>query len=455
MKVIILLVALLAGWMRADADDAAVSDREIWNDGVRFYEAGDVTNALKVLKPLMTTKEYGARAAEVVAKLEYEAGDQEEAARAAQQALRANPKDEKANRNFTRTVDGLLEAREARHVNEVLKSMQGQGPDAIMSSAVKEARKLMMESVTYGTNEAKVAVALGDQLEARAKELADKWIPVKEAICRSVTNEEQAATIVAQVEKAQGMTKDAAAKFGDLDARGAWDAMSDVEHDYTRFHKLVALPPGALAADLEAQSNAWMDVEAFNGRSWQQDALDYTRAFRAKFPAWAREYEQRAQADTNLPPLTAEAQAKIAAFATELEKAQMECVEKALPPRQEEALALLNQINELLPKDPNQKNQNQNQNQNQNNNQQNQQGQQNQNNEQNDNEQNAQQQQQDQQNEENKDDEKSAAESDADDKDDQEVEGILKKAQERNDEHEADKKARVRKTPLPPNEKDW
>ena len=40
-------------------------------------------------------------------------------------------------------------------------------------------------------------------------------------------------------------------------------------------------------------------------------------------------------------------------------------------------------------------------------------------------------------------------------KEDQEVEATLKKAQERNDEHEADKKARMRKAPLPPNERDW
>ena len=40
-------------------------------------------------------------------------------------------------------------------------------------------------------------------------------------------------------------------------------------------------------------------------------------------------------------------------------------------------------------------------------------------------------------------------------KEDKEVEALLKKAQERNDEHEADKKARMRKAPLPPNERDW
>ena len=41
------------------------------------------------------------------------------------------------------------------------------------------------------------------------------------------------------------------------------------------------------------------------------------------------------------------------------------------------------------------------------------------------------------------------------DAEDQEVEAVLKKAQERSDEHEAEKKARMRKAPLPPNERDW
>ena len=39
--------------------------------------------------------------------------------------------------------------------------------------------------------------------------------------------------------------------------------------------------------------------------------------------------------------------------------------------------------------------------------------------------------------------------------DEKEIDALLRKAQERNDEHEAEKKARMRKAPLPPNERDW
>ena len=346
MKVAVL--CLLSIVLTAAADEATLTDGEVWNEGVTYYEAGDVTNALRVLRPLMLSKTHGARAAEVVAKLELERGNQEEAASASQIALRANPQDPRANRNFTRATDKLLETRATKHINDVLKAAQGQDPGAMLQAATRDARALMTESGTYRTNAAAKTVALSDRLSKRAEKLADTWIPVREVIAQSVTNEEQAATIVAQIEQAQSKTKKAAKELGDLDG-GAYGTMSDVEHDFTRFLKLTILPPAAIGEDLAAQSNAWQDIETINNRGWQQEALDYTRAFRAKFPAWARAYEQQAQADTNKPPFTAETQAKVSALATELEKLQIECCEKSLPPSQEKALDLIRQIQDLLP----------------------------------------------------------------------------------------------------------
>ena len=429
------------------ATEPAMTDGEVWNEGVSFYRDGDVTNALKTLRPLLLSKTHGARAAEVIAKLEYEKGNLEEAANAAQIALRAAPEDAKANRNFTRATDRLPAIREEEHLKSVLKAAEGKDPGAMLLAATKDCRALMAESGAYRTNRAEKAVALADALAKRAERLSDSWIPVRELIAQSVTNEEQAATISAQIDAARKKTKDAAKRLSDLDAE-AYPLLSDVEHDFTRFVKLTVMPPAAMDEDLVAQSNAWLDVEQFNGRSWQQDALDYTRAFRAKFPAWARAYEQQAQSDTNKPPFTAEDQAKVSALATELEKIQLGCIDKSLPPEQEKALEIINEIRELLPKDNNgggQQQQKNDQNQQQNQNHQNQ---------------DQQQQQQDQQQseDENKDNDKNKDEpddGDQQDSEDQEVEAVLKKAQERSDEHEAEKKARMRKAPLPPNERDW
>lgn len=438
------MIFALAAFLLA-ATEPAMTDGEVWNEGIDYYRDGDVTNALKTLRPLLLSKTHGARAAEVVAKLEYEKGNLEEAANAAQIALRAAPEDAKANRNFTRATDRLPAIREEEHLKSVLKAAEGKDPGAMLLAATKDCRALMAESGAYRTNRAEKAVALADALAKRAERLSDSWIPVRELIAQSVTNEEQAATISAQIDAARKKTKDAAKRLGDLDPE-AYPLLSDVEHDFTRFVKLTVMPPAAMDEDLVAQSNAWLDVEQFNGRSWQQDALDFTRAFRAKFPAWARAYEQQAQSDTNKPPFTAEDQAKISALATELEKLQMECVEKSLPPSQEDALRIINEIRELLPKDPNggqQQQQKNDQNQQQNQNQQNR---------------DQQQQQQDQQQSEGEDDKDKDEPDEGDDQqdsEDQEVEAVLKKAQERSDEHEAEKKARMRKAPLPPNERDW
>ena len=435
------------------AGEVPVTDGEVWNEGVEYYRAGDVTNALRVLRPLMLSKTHGPRAAEVVAKLEYDRGNQEEAASAAQIALRAAPTDEKANRNFTRATDGLLAARETKRINDILKAAQGKDPGSMLMGATKEARTLMTEAGGFRTNSPARAVALADALSKRAAAIADLWIPVREVIAQSVTNEEQAATIIQQIEQAQAKTKKAAKEFGDLDGN-AYASMSDVEHDFTRFLKLTVMPPAAIDEDLVAQSNAWQDAEAFNGRPWQQDALDYTRAFRAKFPAWAQAYEQQAQSDTNKPPFTKEAQAKISALATEVEKLQIECCAKSLPPNQEKAIDLLNEINELLPKDKNgggQQGQNQQQQQDQQQQDQKQQADDNK-------EQQEQSDQKQEQDPEHPDEDTSADpqdQPDQPDQQDQEIEATLKKAQERNDEHEADKKARMRKAPLPPNERDW
>ena len=439
------------------ADDTVRTDGEVWNEGVEYYEAGDVTNALRVLRPLMLSRTHGPRAAEVVAKLEHGRGNLEESAVAAQIALRASPQDAKAVRNFTRAVDGLPQLREKKRVDAILRASQGRDPGGIMLAATRDARHLMAEAGTFRTNAPERTVALADALSRRADRLAETWIPVREAIAQSVTNEEQASTILLQIQQAEEKTRKAARELGDLD-ENAYGTMGDVEHDFTRFLKLTIPPPAAIAEDEVAQSNAWQDVEAVNGRSWQADALDFTRAFRARFPAWARSYEQQAQSDTNKQPFTAEAQAKVSALATELEKVQMECVEKSLPPSQETALGIIRQIRELMPKDSgggqgqSQQNQSQ-QNQDKQDKPQNQDQNQNRQQDQDKDSQQTQDQDPDRQNEDTEEQEDDGKEDGREE--DREIEATLRKAQERNDEHEAEKKARMRRAPLPPNERDW
>ncbi len=436
------------------ASTLSLADGELWNSGVEHYEKGDVTNALRVLRPLLTSKSHAARAAAIVAKIEKDLGEFEAAAISAQVALRVNPNDEIAMRNFARAIDGIKAKRENAHIDEVLKSSNGSDAGAKMEWAVNEARAVMDEAGTYRTNIAEIAVAKADSLAKRAEILTDSWIPLREAIASSVTNEEQAATILVQLDNAKAKTAKASKELADMDGE-AYATMNEVEHDFNRFLKLVAMPPQAMALDETMQSNAWQDVEAINGRTWQSEALEYTRAFRSKFPAWVRAYEAEAQADTNCPPFTAEDQAKISALATELEKLQLACVEKCVPASQESALEIIAKIRELLPKgkggggatasgklenkhdnapkeSPKQDESKDNTT-----------------------EQSSESESEDEADNQAKEESAVSEAEKSESEEDRDIDATLRKAQERNDEHEADKKARMRKAPLPPNERDW
>ena len=56
------MIFALAAFLLA-ATEPAMTDGEVWNEGVSFYRDGDVTNALKTLRPLLLSKTHGARAA--------------------------------------------------------------------------------------------------------------------------------------------------------------------------------------------------------------------------------------------------------------------------------------------------------------------------------------------------------------------------------------------------------
>jgi len=461
------MIAFYSGAFAADEPEVnaePLTDGEIWNKGLDAYNAGDYTNSLATLRQLLLSRTHGPRAAEVVGKILHEkaldasaenptdaAKFSAEAAAAMQIALRAHPDDPRANRNFTRSIDRLPELRERAHVEEVMKATQGQDPGGLLGGAVKEARRIMREGEGVLTNEPVVAIARSESLGRAMEKIADVWIPVKQGVMQAVTNEQQAARIVGDVESSRDAAKKAADLFADMDPSAA-PASAGVETALTRFWKMTIMPPAAIDEDITSQTNAYIAVEPFNGRPWQGEALDFTRAFRARFPMWAQAYEQQAQADTNKPPFTKEAQAEISALATEVEKLQIELQEKELPPKMLEALEKLERIRQLLPKDNKGGGQNQN-------------DQQNSQNDKNDNQDNKDQKNNDDQKDDQKNDQPEEQpqeqqqdqqqETKPDDKTDREVEALLQKAQERSDAHENEKKARQRKIPLSPNERDW
>lgn len=490
--------------VHAAEDGMSEADVEIWNRGVEAYRAGDMTNALVTLKRLILSKTHGVRASELVGAIEFSQAlkrdgegvekplrSLEGAVQDFQTALRSNPEDPRLNRNFTRAVDRLPELREQAHVEKVMKEIGKQDPAGLLASGVRETRSIMNEFPVALTNDAHAAVAKCEAMSMRMAKVVDTWIAVKSGVAQSVTNEQQAMTISAQVDEARMATEAAAKALGDLNP-DAQSSLSLAESALTRFWKLAILPPAACDEAILAQTNSLIVADTVNGRDWQGESIDFMHVFRAKFAQWAQMYVQQAQSDTNMPPFTEEAQAEISKLAAEVETLQAELQKEdaelaASKPnvrgggkaadhaaKELNVLQKLCRIRELLPKNPNggggggQSQQDNQQNDSQKDNDkkqddQNQGGQdQKQNQDESQNQDSQQSKEQDQEEDgqsgENDKDKKDGGESAEDSKpeaEDRQVEDMLRKAQERNDQHEADKKARMNRMPLPSNERDW
>ena len=345
---------------------AALDDREVWNKGVDYYRAGDWTNALATLHPLMLSRTHGPRASEVVgailnaeakaalaqaksaqgvhaedatlAPLRRAVSAREEGAWAMQRALRAAPDDPRANRNYTRAMDGLKELRDELHVEEVLAKAKGRDPKAQMAEAAREALALLREQEGVLTNEAGMAIARSEALAKRAERLADALIPLKRTVLETVTNEQQAAEIVGEVEATRDSTLRAADQLADLSSDASL-SLSTSENAFHRYWKGLLDPQDALAEAVISQSNAVSRAARVNGRDWQQEALDFTQIFGARFPEWVqKQCAQDVSTSSNEPPYTVRVARDISNAARELVKTQQALLKD--PKDEDAALAI-------------------------------------------------------------------------------------------------------------------
>ena len=233
--------------------------------------------------------------------------------------------------------------------------------------------------------------------------------------------------------------KGATAALQDLMPEAANDT-AQAEPLVYAFWKAVTMPPAALDEDILCQSNALQKLTGryryLETRDTQHEALQLTQLFRERFPEWAQQYQQQAKADTNMPPFTAEDQAKITEIAAHAEKLQAEIIAKKPQEHertalQEQALKDLIEIRDLLPKQKSQNQQHQNQQQ--------------------PNPQPQQQPQEQKQEEQKKEEQKQEKKQEPP----QDVKEVLRRALDREKEHENDKKEKMRKLPMSPSERDW
>lgn len=443
--------AFLSAARGADLDEA---ETYRYNAACAYALADAPDAAIEALRPLLTSRKNGPRAGELLGKLlvaqaQAKADDPaakadalEEAAAAFQRAVRETPQDERRNRNLTRAVAPLPEARDNARIAKVLKDHGQTPPDQLMGTMLAEQRALLEEAAAVFTNPPPVMIRKAEALAKRQEKQADLWIPLKQHMLQAVTNQQQQALFARQLELARDTMKGAAASLQDLLPDAAHDA-AQAEPLVYAFWKAVALPPAAIDENILCQSNTIHEIGAryLQNRDSQTEALDLTRLFRERFPEWAQQYAQQAQSDTNMPPFSAEDQAKIEELAAHTEKLQTEIVTRNPPeadklPLQRQALDNLLEIRELLPKNPSQSQQPQQQEQPQNQEQQQQ-------------EQPQQEQEQEQKEEEKKEPQEQKPQPP------QDVQETLRRALEREKEHENEKKERQRRLPLAPSERDW
>ncbi len=446
--------AFLSAARGADMEEA---ETYRYNAAYAYSLAKDLDKATQTLRPLLTSKKNGARAGELLGKLLMEKAKEkgaedpaakaealEEAALGFQRSLRDTPADERRNRNFTRAISPLAEARETAHIAKVMKEHGQTSPDQLMGTMLAEQRALLEESYFIFTNDAPILISKAEALAKRQQKQADLWIPLKQHMLQAVTNQQQQVQFAQQIELARDSMKGATVALQDLMPEAAADTAQPEPLVYA-FWKAVAMPPGVIDEDILCQSNTLQKINAryLENRDTQPEALQLTQLFRERFPEWAKQYQQQAQSDTNMPPFTAEDQSKIEEIAAHTEKLQTEIIEKKpqgleLRALQEQSFKNLLEIRDLLPKQKN-KNQQQNQQQQQQQQQQNQQ---------------QQEQQKEQKQEEKQEGQKQEQEQKKQEppKDAQEV---LRRALEREKEHENDKKEKMRKLPMSPSERDW
>ena len=384
----ILLVGLVFLGVGARAEEGLSPESEAWNAGIAAYRDGDFTNALERLRPLMQVKTHAARAAELVARIEHdrareraEAGDSEgrlehleSAAAAAQTVLRSFPADARkaddfarANANFTRATDGLADLREEVRVKRLLEAAGNQEPSAVIKATLADLRSFYGEAKDLPSLAPAERVSKGDDLERRARERADALLVFGRKL--EETAPEAAESVGGIVGTVRADVARSATQFADLDPE-AVETVARAESAVTELYRATLDAWSALDEDRTSQTNALAGAAEVGARTWQADALAYTKAFRQRFPQWAEEYEQSRQTATNQPPLTAEARQQIESLASELEEVQTACCRAADKQEQARALDLMRQILELRPRPPQDQQQQQQQNQQQQNQQQ-------------------------------------------------------------------------------------
>jgi len=341
--------AFSAAAQGADTETAAAWR---YNAALALFKAGKTDDAAAILRSLTYARTIGPRAAELLGSaaleqsraIKAEAGADvrvthlETAASALQTALRDTP--------------DLPDARENAHIESVLKAHPQPQPDVLLETLFREQRALLDEIPAAFTNDAPRLIAVAEALGARQEQAGDLLIPLKRVLLESgaITNDQQRATVAALFETTRDTLRNSTRKLRDIDPSALQDVARIEPFAYGLWTQLAA-PPALVGEAITTQSNALTSASQRLLRPPQPESLTLTRHFRERFPEWADQLQQQAQADTNAPTLTPEARAEIEQLAEETEGLQTEALRaQNSKSYQNQALATLIRIRDLLPK---------------------------------------------------------------------------------------------------------
>ncbi len=452
-------------------DDPQMAARCRYNSGLSSFQAGDLSAASETLLPIIAlpgfekgAELYGAAnfkaASGAVAATNAAAKAQalERASTGFLHALRAAPDDERARRNLSRAAANIPALRSAAHLESVLAKYGQTPPQQLIGQMLDEQRRVMNDAVAVSTNGNAATLITGfEKLGERQRGNADRWIPLKQLLVDSgaITNEQQRAEVAERIEQTRDAMMRGATLLEDI-SPDAYGPMAQSEGAVYGFWKMLSEPPALIGEDILVQTNAYVspDEPRFPGRPDWEDALQLSQLFAERFPKWAEQVIQQRQADTNAPPFTAEDAAKIGELTESLLWIQQDAVKNEKKEERRsaalEALKLLEQIRELLPKNPN--NQQQQQDRQQQDQQQDQQQEQDE--RQQDQQQDRQQQQEQDERQQEQKKERQAGE-ERKDEPPPDIQEALRRALQREKEHEQEKQRQMRSFPLPPNARDW
>lgn len=411
-----------------------------FNAALAWLKAEKTEEAAALLRPLMSENTaVAAPAATLLGKIRYAAAEaaaddpekrfaeREAAVEAFQIAARLNPADQTARNNLTRALNGLetlrTEAREAR----VMREHEKTPPQQLLTQLLTGQRDLMKTAPAIFTNAPAERITLAEAAAEALDNRADLWLPLQKTLLspEAITNEEQRVELIQRSAINRAQLQGIALALRDL-APVENEAAEPEPFIYTLW-RAAAEPPALIDEAIAVQTNALTSTTSYMpSRPDQPEVASLNRQFGQIFPEWADQVIQQRQSDTNAIPFTAEDKAKIEALSREIETLTQ-------PPA---IMGKLEEIRALLPKDKSQSSSNQQQQQQQQQNQQQQQQEEKQ--EQQQNQQQQQEQKQEEQNEPPRD-----------------VKELLRRALDREREHEEKKNKNAIALPTRPDERDW